>query len=446
MKGCSNLLWLISFFLLVTVQNFVLVSIGNSVIRDTEIEGIIKRISAPIIDAAGMFPDSVRLYLINKDEINAFVAGGQKIFLTTGLIRSTQNPNQLLGVIAHEIGHISAGHLIRLRRELTKSNNTAMASQMFGLALSLLSGNPGFMAAAGSGGAHIAQRSLLKFSRTQEQSADQAALRYMEKAGFSSKGMLEFLQILEGQDLLSESTQDPYIQTHPLTSDRISFVKEHVKNSKYTDLRLPDKIKAQHARMIAKLDAFLDAPHKVLKKYSAKPNSPIKRYSLAIAHYRDANLKKAIAEINTLISDFPKDPFYRELKGQILFENSKINQALLAYQKAVAMLPSAPLLRVSLAHAMLESNENNVVTKARIHLRYAILKDRRIPLAWRLLATANGRLGHLGLSALASAEYNLLINRKRDAIKQAKRAIKILQAGEPAWLRSHDIIAKISPE
>ncbi len=419
---------------------------SGSIIRDTEIERTIEIYATPLLRAAGLNREAVHFHLINDSQVNAFVAGGQRIFLTTGLMRATKGPNQLLGVMAHEMGHISGGHLARLHGALAKAGDTALVTQLLGVALGLLSGNPGVAAAVGGGGTQVAERSFLSFSRTQEQSADQAAVRYMDHAGLSSRGMLEFLEYLQGQELLVTLNQDPYLQTHPLTRDRIAFVENHVAKSKYSDRKPPEAILRLHARMVAKIDAFVDAPQITLRKYAPTPDdSEIKRYARAIAHYRNANLEEAVPLVDGLIRDFPKNPFYIELKGQMLFENGRIDEARDAYEKSVRILPTAPLLRVSLAHVMLESGQEKFLPDARGHLQQAVRTDRYISLAWRLLATVHGRAGDLGLSAWAQAEYNLLLGRKRDARGQAQRAMRLLKEGEPAWLRAQDIVVQTEP-
>ncbi len=408
-------------------------------VRDTEIENTIRTFAAPLLTVAGLEDEHLNIHIVRDPALNAFVARGQRLFLTTGLLRHSKNAGQVIGVIAHEIGHIAGGHLARLHSAVERAGKTAFVTQILGLAIGALAQNPAGAAAVASGGQHVAQRSFLNFSRGQEQAADQAAALYLDKVGISGNGLLEFLNFLSGQEFLQTSNQDPYVRTHPLTRSRISFMEHHVAKSPATKNKLPPNIVERHRRMVAKLDGFLDPPEKTLRKYKATDKSVVARYARAIATYRLADLAKALPMINALISEFPKNPYFVELKAQMLFENGKLEKAMKAYQKAVNLLPSAPLIRTSLAHVILEMNRPELNDLALKHVNHALRVERFMPLAWRLAGTAYGRKNQMGQSALALAEYNVLIGRTRLASSQAKRAIKILKEGSPAWLRAQDI-------
>lgn len=417
-----------------------------SIIRDTEIERTIRIYATPLLQAANLDQESVNFHIINDREVNAFVAGGQRMFLTTGLLRNTREPGQLLGVMAHELGHIEGGHLARLHGALAQASETALITQLLGIALGLLSGQPGAAAAVGSGGTHLATQNLLTFSRAQEQAADQAAVRYLDAVGLSSKGMLSFLEMLQGQELLVSVNQDPYIRTHPLTRDRVVFVENHVKKSKFSDRPVPPLIEKLHERLVAKISAFTESPLVTFRKYDAKDTSVNARYARAIAYYRNANLDEALPVVDGLIKDLPEDPYFRELKGQMLFESGRLDEALAEYQESVRLLPSAPLIRFALAHVQVESNKPEYLDAALANLKQGLRGDRYYALAWRLLATVYGRKDQHGLSSWALAEYNVLIGRKREARGQAQRALRLLKEGEPAWLRAQDIVSQTEPK
>ncbi|NKB22317.1 MAG: M48 family metalloprotease [Alphaproteobacteria bacterium] len=341
--------------------------------------------------------------------------------------------------MAHEIGHIAGGHLARLHSAIERAGKAAFITQILGLAVGALAQNPAGAAAIISGGQHVAGRSFLNYSRGQEQSADQAAARYLDRVGISGKGLLEFLNILSGQEFLQTSNQDPYIRSHPLTRSRISFMENHVAKSPATNKKLPPQFVERHLRLVAKLDGFLDAPERTLEKYKANDTSIPARYARAIATYRLAELSKALPLIESLISDFPKNPYFVELKAQMLFENGRLKEAMKSYQKAVRLLPDAPLIRTSLAHVILEMNQPELNDLALANIKEALRVERFMPLAWRLAGTAYGRKKQFGLSAWSLAEYNVLIGRKQLARVQVERALKILKVGTPSWLRAQDI-------
>lgn len=413
---------------------------AQSLIRDAEIENIIRAYAAPLLDAAGIDPEAFHTHLMDSDELNAFVANGQRLYITTGLLRRSANAGQVLGVMAHEMGHIAGGHLARLKDAMDNASRTALITQLLGVAVGALSGQPGAGLVIGGGGGQVAERSLLSFSRGQEQAADQAAVSYLDHAHISSAGMLAFLSVLEQQEFLQTSRQDPYIQTHPLTRDRIAFVRAHVQRSPYSNRPLPDGFEDMHRRMVAKLDGFLAPPGNTLAKYKATDRSVAARYARSIAFYRQANLTEALPLIDSLIAEESRNPYFRELKGQMLFENGRLKEALPEYQTAVRLKPGEALLLTSLAHVQIELNDEALLGPAVENLKRALHADRSFPLAWRLAATAYGKRGEMGLSAWSLAEYNFLIGRKGDARALAEKAARLLKRGSPAWLRAQDII------
>ena len=392
-------------------------------IRDAEIEHTIRTYASPLLRAAGIEQRDFGLHIVNDSALNAFVARGQRIFLTTGLLMSSDRPAQVIGVLAHEMGHITGGHLARLDGALDDARNQALIGQLVGIAIGLLA------------------RDLLKYSRAQEQSADQVAVNLLDQTEISARGLLEFFELMQDQELLVRARQDDYVVTHPLTRDRMSFIRNHVAKSRHSDNQLPTVLQAMHDRMVAKLKGFINPPARTLNEFKADDPSVMARYARAVAYYRDARLTEALPIISGLIAEAPDDPYFHELKGQVLFENGKLEEALPEYQKAVDLRPKQPLLRVGLAHVQLELNRDDLLPVALGHIKQALRYDNTMPLSWRLAATAYGRNGELGLSALALAEHNLLIGRHLDAEGQANKAVRLLSANSPGWLRAQDIAA-----
>jgi len=409
-------------------------------IRDAEIENIIRGYAAPLLNAAGLDAEAFHLHLIKSDDLNAFVARGQRLFITTGLLRRSMNAGQVMGVMAHEMGHIAGGHLARINDALDTAGKTALITQLLGVAVGALAGQPGGGAVFGSGGGAVAERALLHFTRGQEQAADQAAVTYLDKIGLSSSGMLEFLSILEQQEFLQSDRQDAYLRTHPITRNRIAFVRDHVQHSPISNKPAPPEFEEQHRRMVAKLDGFLAPPGNTLDKYKAEDGGVPARYARAIAYFRQPNLDEALPLMDSLIRDEPSNPYFHELRGQMLFENGRLAEALPEYEQAVKLRPDEPLIRTSLAHLQIELNRPELLESALANVKRALQADQFYPLAWHLAATAYGRRGEMGLSAWSLAEYNLLIGRERDARALAAKAVRLLKRGSPSWLRAQDII------
>ena len=410
-------------------------------IRDAEIEHTIRTYASPLLRAAGIEPSDLGLHIVNDKALNAFVARGQRIFISTGLLMASDRPAQVIGVLAHEIGHITGGHLARLDDALDDARSQALIGQLIGIAIGILAKDGGVAAAGSAAGTGVAVKNLLKYTRSQEQSADQVAVNLLDQSRISARGLLEFFEILQDQEILVRARQDPYVVTHPLTSSRIDFIRNHVSKSPYSDNKLPTKLQALHDRMVGKLKGFINPPAQTLNDFKADDPSVMARYARSVAYYRDARLSEALPIVEGLIAEAPDDPYFHELKGQILFENGKLDEALPAYQKSVDLQPKQPLLRVGLAHVQLELNRPDLVPVALGNLEQAIRYDNTMPLTWRLAAIAYGRDGQLGLSALALAEHNLLLGRNLDAEGQAKKAARLLKENSPGWLRAQDIAA-----
>ena len=389
----------------------------------------------PIWKAAGLEPSALHVYLIEDKTLNSFVAGGQNEFINTGLIMRAETPNQLLGVLAHETGHIAGGHLTRAQQAMRNASIEGIIAMVLGAAATVVGKNGGALLGAEG----VAQRALAQYSVTQEASADQAALTFLDRSSQSSRGLLQFFQILQGEELLSGVRQDPYLRTHPLTAQRLEYVRNHVDHSRFSDA--PDS--AANVEMLkrikVKLGAFTSPPSSTLAAYPDQDQSVLARYARAIAYYRIPKLDKALPIVDGLIRDYPKDPYFRELKGQMLFENGRIADAVQPYEEAVRLAPGAPLLRISLAQVYIESNDPKVTKRAIAHLNDALRTEDKESNGWHLLATAYGREDQMGMAALALAEEGLSAGKKKDATQQASRAKALLKKSSAAYNRAEEI-------
>jgi predicted Zn-dependent protease len=408
---------------------------AETFIRDTEIEADIRTMVTPIWKAAGLEPSALHVYLIEDKTLNSFVAGGQNEFINTGLIMRAETPNQLLGVLAHETGHIAGGHLTRAQQAMRNASIEGIIAMVLGAAATVVGKNGGALLGAEG----VAQRAFAQYSVTQEASADQAALTFLDRSSQSSRGLLQFFQILQSEELLSGVRQDPYLRTHPLTAQRLEHVRNHVDHSRFSDA--PDS--AANVEMLkrikVKLAAFTSPPSSTLAAYPDQDQSVLARYARAIAYYRMPKLDKALPIIDGLIRDYPKDPYFRELKGQMLFENGRIADAVQPYEEAVHLAPGAPLLRISLAQVYIESNDPKVTKRAIAHLNDALRTEDKESNGWHLLATAYGREDQMGMAALALAEEGLSAGKKKDATQQASRAKALLKKSSAAYNRAEEI-------
>lgn len=412
---------------------------GRSLIRDAEIEATIRDYATPIFQAAGLSPRAVNVYLIRDPSLNAFVSGGLRMFIHTGLLIRAEGPLQVIGVMAHETGHIIGGHIVGRIQELRNAQIKSLLTYVLGIGAAVASGRPEAGAAITLGGQDVALKGLLSFTRGQEQAADQTAVRLLKATGQSPEGLLDFFEILSGQEALLSSNQDPYLRTHPLTSDRVLFLEQAVQESPYANQPASPDLVAKHNRMRAKLIGFLETPRIVERNYPKDDTSLPARYAWAISHYRQGRLDQALEMVDALIEEYPDDPYFQELKGQILFENGRVDEALPVYQKAVALLPDAPLLQLNLSQVMIELNRPELDQEALEYLNYVVQREPDNSFAWRLLAIAHGRQGDKGMTALALSERALILGRLGEANQQAKRAQQFLAEYSPAWLRAQDV-------
>jgi predicted Zn-dependent protease len=410
-----------------------------SLIRDAEIEATLEEIAGPILEAAGLGRDSVTIYIVRDAQLNAFVAGGMNLFLNTGLLMRTEHPGQLAGVVAHEAGHIAGGHLSRVGGAQRRAAAEMILATVLGAAAAV-AGAPGLGTAIITGGQSYAQSGLMRFSRSQEQTADQAAVSYLDRVGISPAGLAEFFRVLENQNVLAVSRSNPYLQTHPLTRDRILFVENRIPGDRAGDL--PAGWSEAHGRMVVKLQAFLLDPREVLQRYQGD-DTLFGRYATTIALYRLPDLPAALEGIEALLTEHPDDPYFHELKGQMLFENGRVEEAIAPYRAAVELKPDAPLLRIGLAQALIESGAPGANADAIAQLEEAVAREPTNASAWRLLGIAQGRDGLEGISNLSLAEYALLIGKQDDARLYARRAEGKIGPSDPAWLRLQDVLRAI---
>jgi predicted Zn-dependent protease len=410
-----------------------------SFIRDAEIEHTIRTFATPIFQVAGVSPQSVDIRLVNDQRINAFVAGGQNLFIHTGLLIEAEDAGELIGVIAHETGHIAGGHIARGVEAMQQAQRTAILTTLLGIAAALASGQGEIGAAAVTGGTHLAGRSFLGYTRSMENAADQAAITYLERAGLSARGFLSFMEGLEDQELLPASRQAEYVRTHPLTRDRVDFIRNHVAGSPLADRPMPADYREMFDRMQAKLIGFLNPGH-ALRIYSADAPAVAPRYGYAIALYRQGRVDRALGLMRELLAEEPGNPYFHEVIGQILLEHGRLAEARQSYQQAAAILGDEPLILTALAQTKIDAGSPADLQSAIDDLTRAVAqRDGGTPIAWRLLATAYGRTGDLGMSALALAEEALAMGDDESARRQAARALRALPTGSSGWLRAQDI-------
>tara|TARA_R110000772_G_scaffold49123_1_gene112335 strand:+ start:40148 stop:41509 length:1362 start_codon:yes stop_codon:yes gene_type:complete len=409
-----------------------------SMIRDVEIENIIQEYATPVFEAAGLNPKSIKTYLVNDHRLNAFVAGGQNMFINTGLLLQADTPGQVIGVIAHETGHIAGGHLARTHEALSRTAAAQILSMILGSA-AVIAGAPDAGAAILGGGQSMLQRSFLAYNRGHEAAADQAAMTYLDRTKQSTKGLLDFMGKLESNELLISASRDPYLLTHPLTRERIDALEAHLARSPYSKVQDDPKLVARHARMQAKLLAFL-TPGQALRKFKSDDTSVPARYARAIAYFRTARVDEFLKVIDGLIAEYPDDPYFHEIRGQGLYENGNAKDAMTSYAKAVKLRPESDLLRLELARIQLATGETDVLDDAIENLKFAAHYERFSPSIYQLLGNAYYKKGDEARARLYHADAAFLQGEMEKAIYNGEVAARSFPEGSPEWVRAKDII------
>ncbi len=414
---------------------------ANIIIRDTEIEDTLKEWTAPLVKAAGLPADSVKIILVQSPDINAFVAGGSNIFIYTGLIQKSNNPGEIVGVLAHEIGHISGGHLVRGREMMERASYESIVGMLLGLGAAVATGEGGAAAAVGAGTQSMAMRRFMANSRVFESSADQAALSFLSSAGMSPRGLVSFMERLSDEELLPQDQQTQYVLTHPLSRDRVAMLETGLNSSPYKDKPDPAAWTEQHARIKAKLLGFI-SPEQVSWTYRDQDKSIAADYARTIALYRNDRVQDALRAMDALLAREPGNAYFLELKGQMLMDFGRVRDAVPVYKKAVDALPQAALIRSDYGHALMETAGKDParLQEAITNLERAAKTEDRSTVIQRLLATAYGRLGQDSMARLHLAEEALLQRRYDYARNEANPALKGLKKGSRAWLRAQDIL------
>lgn len=400
---------------------------GAILIRDAEIETTLKNWAEPVIRAAGLEPENVRIILVQSPDLNAFVAGGPNIFIYTGLLDKSENAGEVVGVIAHELGHIAGGHLVRAQDQMENASYEVMIGTILGLGAALVGGTSDAALAVTSGAMTLAQRNYLSFSRTQEASADQAAVRFMRTAQINPSGLVSFMEKLSGQELLPLSQQNEYVRTHPISRDRVDYLESALGGSDLRNKPFQADWADQHARMKAKLSGFI-TPEQVVWIYPDQKQTIPAQYARAIAAYRQNRVDEALVRVENLIKQEPKNGYFQELKGQMLFDFGRVALSVAAYERAVALQPDQPLIKLAYAQALIESPGANAVqlNRAISVLEQARLSETRNPRLFRQLGTAYGHLGRDGEAQAMLAEEAFLQGRYTESSRFIDGAFKQL--------------------
>ena len=421
-------------------------SAGIPTIRDAEIEQLLRDYTKPILRVAGLSQQNIQVVIINDKSFNAFVMDAHRIFINSGALMQAKTPNEIIGVLAHETGHIVGGHLSKMRQELANAQTAAIVAMLLGVGAVVAGAKSGSMDAGSAGMAAISApqsylaHTLLAYQRAQEEQADRAGVRFLTMSGQSAKGMYDTFKRFADEMMFSRAYIDPYVQNHPMPAERMAALAELVK-TRYWDKKDPPELQFRHDMMRAKLCGFLERADVVMRRYPPSDTSMPARYARAIAAFRFGDIRSALAQIDGLIQAMPNNPYFYELKGQALLENGHPAEAIAPLRRAVEMAPSPALIQILLAQALIATDNHRNAAEAIPLLRAAIAKEPESGEAYEQLAMAYGHSGDLADADLASAQAAFARGDNKTARELAARAKMRFPVGSPGWVRADDIVA-----
>lgn len=415
--------------------------LAQSILRDAETEALLKDMSAPLIKAAGLEPGNVDIILINDPQVNAFVAGGQAVYIHSGLIGEADSALQVQGVIAHELGHITGGHIIGFSDGAKAATNISILSLLLGAAAAVAGGGEAAMGVMAAG-QQAAMGKFLSFTRGQESAADLAGAQYLSSAGLSGRGSLEFfkkLQSLEHRAGHYAKDDDTFYRTHPLSRDRIETLSAVYEKDPAWNRQSDPKLEERFRRIKAKLYGYQAQPKDTFNAYPASDKSIAGHYARAFAYDKESLIGQSMAEIDALLAKEPDNPYFLELKGQVLLESGRPAEALAPLRRAVDLSNNAPLIATMFGHALLATEDRSHGEEAERVLRTAVARDRQNPTAWYLLGRIYADRGDTPRARLASAEQLMMTGQAQAAMQNAAAAEAALPAESVDWLRAQDI-------
>jgi predicted Zn-dependent protease len=419
---------------------------GPNILRDTETERLLAEYTRPILRIAWLEKQNIQMVIINDPTFNAFVADGHRIFVNYGAILQAETPNQLIGVLAHETGHLAGGHLAKLHQQLAQLQTQMIIAMVLGAGAIVAGASKGSTGVADAGAAAIAgpqamiQRTLLSYQRQQEESADKAGVKFLNATGQSPKGMYETFKRLADQTLFAAYGADPYLMSHPMPAERVEALEGLARSSPYWDKKDDAALQARHDLVRAKISAFMERQETVYRRYPLSNTSLPARYARAITTYLHGDLNSALAQIDALVQAQPNNAYFYELRGQALLEGGRPNEAVAPLHKAIALSNNAPLIEMLLGQALVATDNTAYTDEAITILRAAVARESEAPLGFSQLAMAYGKKGDYAEADLASAQAAYLRGDNKTARELASRAKTRFAIGTPGWVKADDIV------
>jgi predicted Zn-dependent protease len=424
---------------------------GPPTLRDTETEQLLRDYTRPVLRVAGLEKQNIQVTIINDASFNAFVADGHRIFVNYGAIMQSETPNQLIGVLAHETGHLAGGHLAKLREQLARAQTQMIIAMLLGAGAMVAGVRGGGNGLADAGAAVVAgpqdmiMRSLLSYQRQQEEQADRAGVKFLTATGQSAKGMYDTFKRFTNDSLFAARGADPYMQSHPMPADRVAALEEVARASPYWDKKDDPALQMRHDMVRAKVAAFMERQDTVYRRYPLSNTSLPARYAHAITTYLHGDLNNALTQIDGLIQAQPNNPYFYELRGQALLEGGRPAEAIAPLHKALQLSNNAPLIEMLLGQALVATDNKAYTDEAITILRAAVGRETEAPLGYSQLAMAYGRKGDYAEADLASAQAAYLRGDNKTARELATRAKTRFAIGTPGWVKADDIVSTKPP-
>ena len=230
------------------------------------------------------------------------------------------------------------------------------------------------------------------------------------------------------------------MRSHPVASDRLARLRERVEQSPYANTKDSAELQLRHDMMRAKLSGYVDRPQTVYNRYPAKDTSLPARYARAIARNCSGRCADNLGDVDALIKEKPDNPYFWELKGNLLQSSGKHAEAVAPLRKALQLSGGAePLIMSELAQSLASSDNSAAMDEAIELLRKSILADDSYAPSHHQLATVFYKKERYPQADLAAAQGHFAEGNIPQAKIFAKRAMAKLQRGSPEWIKAEDI-------
>lgn len=414
----------------------------NFFLEDAELTWYLRGVGARLANHSGHSPDSFRFYVVRDKQINAFALPGGYIGVNAGLILASESEDELAGVVAHEIAHVTQRHIARQIEASSRFNLTTAAA----LLIAVLAGasDPDVIQAALSVGLATSAQQRINFTRSHEMEADRVGIKTLAEAGYDPRGMAGFFQKMEERSRLYGTGLPEILRTHPVSNTRISEALSRI--SQYSDRPITsEKLNQEYRIMRARLRVLTASESSAAVDYfkaGSRDNSDpettdeqVRAYGLALAMYRSGRFDESIDILTELADEKPDVVHYQIALAESLLAKGRSQPAMAIYDRSRLRFPDYIPLTLAYAEALIQTAQP---AQARAQLLSSSLLQLQEPETHRLLALAARDMKREAEAHYQMAEHHRLLREYRQALYQLDAGLRLenISASEKAKLQT----------